>query len=218
MSDAVTYKEINMRFGRTVIVGLCLCVVASVPVKAFIAGSEHDFSSESWNDTGQICIVCHTPHNADTTVAEVPLWNNTVTTSTFTLYSSGSINATLAQPNGPSKLCLSCHDGTIALDNFGGRTGGTTFMSGSELVGTDLSSDHPVSFTYDTTLATADGGLHDPATTSSGLGGTIAADMLNSNKVECSTCHDVHNAAGTGGNLLVKSNNGSALCLTCHAK
>jgi len=84
--------------------------------------------------------------------------------------------------------------------------------------GGDLNSEHPISFTYNDALATADGGLNIPSTTTSGLGGTIADDMLFNNKVECASCHDVHNALGTGGNLLVKSNAGSGLCLTCHAK
>jgi hypothetical protein len=101
----------------------------------------------------------------------------------------------MGQPSGVSKLCLSCHDGTVAEDSFGGQVG-TTFMSGSALVGTDLSNDHPISFTYDDTLAGNDGGLYPPSTTNSGLGGTIAADMLFGGSMECGSCHDVHNADG----------------------
>ncbi|NOX18903.1 MAG: cytochrome c3 family protein [Chlorobi bacterium] len=182
---------------------------------AQITGSAHDFSSESWNSSGEICITCHTPHDAMT--GYEPLWNHEVTASTFTLYSSSTLDATLGQPDGPSKLCLSCHDGTVALDNFGGTTTGTSFITGDALIGTDLSNDHPVSFTYDASLATTDGGLNDPTTTSSGLGGMIDADMLYSNKMQCASCHDVHNGAGID-NLLVKSNASSALCLTCHNK
>jgi len=105
------------------------------------------------------------------------------------------------------------------LDSFGGSTG-STFISGDANFGTDLSNDHPVSFTYNNALATADGGLHPPTTQSSGLGGTISADMLfgtASDQVECASCHDVHNAANIPA-LLLKPNTGSALCLTCHAK
>ncbi|MCF6180780.1 cytochrome c3 family protein [Lutibacter sp.] len=184
-----------------------------------IAGSDHDFSTESWNSTGEICIVCHTPHNAVTGLT-APLWNHEVTTTTFTLYTSTvspSFDATASQPDGTSKLCLSCHDGTVAMDNFGGQTGGTDFMSGSDKLGTDLSNDHPISFTYDAALATTDGGLFDPTTTNSGVGSTITADLLLANKLQCSSCHDVHNGSGVA-KLLVKSNAGSALCLTCHNK
>jgi len=185
-----------------------------------ITGSAHDFSGENWNNTGEICIVCHTPHNADITVPDAPLWNHEVTaTATFTLYNSPSFDgaATIGQPSGASKLCLSCHDGTVAMDNFGGRTNGGDFMTGSELVGTDLSNDHPISFTYDAALASTDGGLYDPTSANSGLGGTINDDLLLAGQLQCSSCHDVHNG-GNLNNLLRISNAGSALCLTCHNK
>ncbi|MFC1733806.1 cytochrome c3 family protein [candidate division KSB1 bacterium] len=182
-----------------------------------ISGTAHDFSSESWNTTGRICIVCHTPHHADVTVSDAPLWNHQITTQTFTLYSSSTLDATLGQPDGNSKLCLSCHDGVTAIDNFGGTTTGTQVITGSGNIGTNLNNDHPISFLYDAALATSDGELYDPTTTSSGLGGTIAGDMLFANKMQCGSCHDVHNAANIAF-LLVKSNAASALCLTCHDK
>jgi predicted CXXCH cytochrome family protein len=184
---------------------------------AGISGTAHDFSGQSWNTTGEICVVCHTPHNADVSVTDAPLWNHQLTTATFTLYSSATLDATTGQPNGISKLCLSCHDGTVALDNFGGNTTGTNFISGSHNVGTDLSDDHPIGITYDATLAGTDGGLYDPTITSSGLGSTISTDLLFNGQLECASCHDVHNAYGNP-DLLRKSNAGSALCLTCHNK
>jgi len=185
-----------------------------------IVGSDHDFTGESWNNTSEICVVCHTPHNADITVTGAPLWNHEVTTSTFTVYNSATFDATAGQPDGASKLCLSCHDGTVALDNFGGKTNGTTTIgAGDHNFGTDLTNDHPVSFTYDQALATADGELNDPTSASSGLGGTITDDLLIGGKMECASCHDVHNTVAVNGTkLLVKTNANSALCLTCHAK
>ncbi len=183
-----------------------------------IVGSAHDFSGDNWNNTGEICIVCHTPHNADITVGEAPLWNHEVTTANFTLYSSPTFDATdLGQPAASSKLCLSCHDGTVAVDNFGGRTNGSDFLTGKKNLGTDLSDDHPISFTYDAALVALDPGLFDPTTTSSGLGGTINDDLLLGGQVQCASCHDVHNGAGLS-DLLRLSNAASALCLTCHAK
>lgn len=182
-----------------------------------IVGSAHDFSTASWNTSGEICIVCHTPHNADVSVTNAPLWNHESTTATFTPYSSASMDATVGQPDASSKLCLSCHDGTVAVDNFGTTTSGTTTLTGSTLIGTNLLDDHPVSFTFNAALANTDGGLHDPSTTSSGLGGTIDQDMLIGGQVQCASCHDVHNGSGLD-MLLRKSNAGSELCLTCHAK
>jgi predicted CXXCH cytochrome family protein len=197
-------------------VTLGLVLVAGL-AGAQITGSAHDFSQQGWGTT-EICQPCHTPHNASTALPVV-LWNHAVTTETYALYSSPTMNASTGQPDGVSRACLSCHDGTVALDSFGGSTG-TTFIGGGANFGTDLTNDHPVSFTYNNTLATTDGGLYQPTTTNSGLGSTIAADMLfgaGNDQVECASCHDVHNAAGQE-SLLLKSNAGSALCLTCHAK
>jgi len=105
-----------------------------------------------------------------------------------------------SQPDGMSKTCISCHDGIVAPDAYGGNTCGTTILA----------------------LATKDGELYDPSTKLSGLNGstgTINADMLFLNRMECSSCHDVHNKyAMPGMKLLVKDNAGSALCLTCHNK
>jgi predicted CXXCH cytochrome family protein len=185
--------------------------------QAQITGSAHDFTTSGWAG-GEICIVCHTPHNADMTVPDAPLWNHEVTTSTFLVYSSVTLDAgALGQPTGVSKLCLSCHDGSVALDSFGGVTG-TTFIVAPDLVGTDLRDDHPISFTYDDTLAGSDGGLHPPSSTNvPALGGTIAAEMLFGSSMECGSCHDVHNA-DSNPSLLRVTNAGSALCLTCHNK
>jgi predicted CXXCH cytochrome family protein len=171
--------------------------------------------------------VCHTPHNALDELA-APLWNHEVTgVSTYTLYDSTTLDATINPPSGVSKLCLSCHDGTVAVDNYGGEAAGTVFMGAGALsdtaaFGSDLSNDHPISFTYNDALATTDGGLATPTTDPSGITGgtTIDADLLFAGSLECASCHDVHDAAaaGVGGHLLVKPNTDSDLCLTCHEK
>jgi predicted CXXCH cytochrome family protein len=196
--------------------GLVVLALAGA-VPAAITGSAHDFSTANWNFTGEICQPCHTPHDAGLSVSGSPLWNHQVTSATFQLYASPTFEgaATIAQPSGTSKLCLSCHDGTVALDSSGGFAGGKSFMFSP--LGTDLRGSHPISFTYDSGLAETDKGLYNPAIKTSGLGGTIGVDLLHEGKLECSSCHDVHNASGED-YLLVKSNAGSALCLTCHNK
>ena len=182
-----------------------------------LSGTAHDFTGETWSG-GEICIACHTPHNGDLTVPGAPLWSHEVSTATFTVYvGGGTMDATVGQPSAQSLLCLSCHDGTVALDSYGGTTG-TTFLTALDdgFVGTDLSNDHPISFTYDDNLATTDGALHDPLTANSGLGGSIDEDLLFGGRVQCASCHDVH---GTGNTYLLRIDNaGSALCLTCHNK
>ena len=196
---------------------------------AQIANSRHNLSGFPGAD-GEICKPCHAPHN-NQPVTDAPLWNHAVTEATFTTYSSPTFDAvdpgvppnTTGQPTGVSKLCLSCHDGTVAIDSFGGRTGNIFIQPGNPaFIGTDLSNDHPISFTYDTNLATnLDTGLNDPATTPSGIdgsaGGSITQEMLFANKVECASCHDVHNEFNNA-KLLLKPNDASALCLTCHIK
>lgn len=201
---------------RVLILAAAVLLISGTGFAQGISGSGHDFSTASgtWNSNGEICQPCHTPHNGDMSFAGAPLWDHEVTVASFTLYTGtttgSTFDATPGQPAGVSKLCLSCHDGTVALDSFGGTTGSTN-ISGSALVGTDLSNDHPVSFLYDTALAGTDGGLHDPATT------PAAANLLFAGNLECGSCHDVHNGAGIS-NLLVMSNAASALCLTCHDK
>jgi predicted CXXCH cytochrome family protein len=202
---------------------MLLFVAVSAAGFGQIANSKHDFSKATWNTSvgDQICIVCHTPHNAKTGVSNAPLWNHELSAVTsYTIYDktiSPTLNATVGQPSGLSKLCLSCHDGTVGIADFGGATGGTEKVPAGSNFGTSLSNDHPISFTYDAALATADGGLKDPTTTNSGQGGTITNDWLSGGKLECSSCHDVHNAYGQT-SLLRVSNAGSALCLTCHNK
>ena len=200
-----------------VLFGIIACVTFAVaPANAGITGSAHDFSGETWNAGGELCVVCHTPHDADTSVTAAPLWNHDLSTATYTLYSSSTLDATLTQPDSNSKLCLSCHDGTVAIDSFG-ENAGSEIITGGALIGTNLTNDHPISFTYDAALATTDGGLFDPTTKNSGLGSTINADMLFGDKLECASCHDVHDSVGND-DLLRVANSGSALCLTCHDK
>jgi len=203
-------KKINL------IVTITLLLFVQFVNAQSIVTSAHNFSAQSWSG-GEICKACHTPHNA-IVYSEAPLWNHQLSAvSSYTLYSSSTMNATVGQPDGNSKLCLSCHDGTVALENFGGVTTGTTYVTGNALMGTDLSNDHPVSFTYNAALATLDPGLKNP-TTATGIGtGTIQNTMLFADKMQCASCHDVHNGYGIP-HLLVKSNAASALCLTCHNK
>ncbi|MCW8849664.1 MAG: hypothetical protein OQJ81_06755 [Melioribacteraceae bacterium] len=182
-----------------------------------ITDSDHDFSDETWNTAGEICLPCHTPHNANISLTEAPLWNHTITNASYDLYVGYAMNATVDDPDGSSKLCLSCHDGTIALDSFGGAPGNDgNKMTGKGNIGTDLTNDHPISFTYNTALANADGGLFDPSTKITSLGGTIHADLLSGGQMQCSSCHDPHN--NVNGAFLLIDNSSSALCLTCHDK
>ncbi|MDH5765403.1 MAG: hypothetical protein OEZ38_05240, partial [Gammaproteobacteria bacterium] len=164
-----------------------------------------------------VCVFCHTPHAA---MPDAPLWNHTLSSGqTYTPYGSTTLDATPGQPTGKSTLCLACHDGTVALGELSNPPTGETLdailtnpMSAAErgYLGTDLSDDHPVSFVYDTTLQLNDGQLFDPATIGLPLDGT------GSDRVECTTCHDPHEA--TNAPFLRVSSLNSAICITCHNK
>ncbi len=194
---------------------------------AAISGSAHDLSGlytggGPAGSQDQICVFCHAPHNA--AVPSVgPLWNHAESAAGYTMYPGTAPGSDLqgaigTEPNGISKLCLSCHDGTVAIDAYGG-VAGTTSMTGNALIGTDLSNDHPISITYTTATAQADGELNDPATYI--LGGDFIVNSLDSDQIQCSTCHDVHNGGAAelvNYKLLVEDAAGSAICLACHAK
>jgi len=138
----------------------------------------------------QVCVFCHTPHGA--TPAVTPLWNRALSSATYTAYTSSSLDAAviqgqLDQPGGSSKLCLSCHDGTLAVGNVnvlngqGGSAQGTQTipMTGvapgtgfipdgagagtgfTRNLGINLTNDHPISLNFTTPLANRDGELRD---------------------------------------------------------
>ncbi len=157
--------------------------------------------------------MCHTPHNADTTVTDGPLWNHEVTTATYTVYSSPTMDVAVGQPGGTSKLCLSCHDGTVAVDNFGGTTTGTVEIPPYADITTDLSDDHPIGMGW-THQTVAEGSCVESCHFVNGEV-TIRKLPVFEGNIECATCHDVHRKEEIE-SLLRISNSGSDLCLTCH--
>ena len=202
--------------------------LAALPVMAgTIFGSQHDFSITP-RAKQEICQPCHVPHRAQGEVSAAPLWNHAFSRATYTLYFSSSLKATMQQPMGGSKLCLSCHDGTVAIDSYPAGNTGNTWISAANKLGTDLNVHHPSSFLYDGALAVRKGALFDPAVQQVTIGavpsrqGYVKDVMLVGGNVECSSCHDVHNtytqssAKWQTTKLLKVSMNGSALCFVCH--
>lgn len=187
---------------------------------ASVLNSPHNLSAGgpgSVRATGeqQVCIFCHTPHNASPVQ---PLWNRSMSVTPYIPYTSNSLQARPGQPTGTSKLCLSCHDGTIALGSVVSRgqpipmAGGmTTLPPGHRAnLGTDLSDDHPISFRYDDDLAAKDLALKSPNTLPIGV-------RLDSNReLQCTTCHDAHD--NSRGDFLVMDNTASQLCNSCHSQ
>ncbi|WP_456381073.1 cytochrome c3 family protein [Thiolapillus sp.] len=198
---------------------------ASAAIHAGIVGSAHDFSAFGWSN-GEICTVCHTPHNA-TNADIAPLWGHTLSTASYQVYQSvysAPRDTIFAQgaihPPGPESLvCLSCHDGTVALDSFGGNVG-SSYISGTGLIGTDLRDDHPIGVewthqvVWENTTANC---------TKCHIDIPMPFDKMplpffkstGAARMECSTCHDPHNG-DSNEMLLRKTNAGSSLCLHCH--
>ncbi len=201
-----------------------------------IVNSPHDFSNlgqsaNSRNTTGELCVACHVPHDFGQDIYQSGLlWNHAPSEATYTTYVS-SAGLSAQQPSGTSKLCLGCHDGTIAIDDYDGASGGGSafigdYNSAFQVPGrltqhNNSGRTHPVGIEYIYDPFDADG-LHSPSSPL-GFSGSIN-DVLDNGKVVCSSCHDVHNNGAQRGSQLLrapmKASQGSAsgLCLSCHKK
>ena len=185
-----------------------------------VLNSKHDFRASSQATIRSVsgrdaCIFCHTPHNSNPATY---LWNQKMSTAQFPAYTSTTLVSNVApiQPQDVSKLCLSCHDGTIALGDtlndglfkFVQGSAYTLPASSASNLGANngFTDDHPFAFV--------------PAHTSAikPLTGSGPVLLDGAGKVQCTTCHDPHqeNLDPTVGKFLVTQNSESALCLTCH--
>ena len=228
-----------MRNNRTVWLAAAATMVAASSALGQITGSEHDFSSQGWSG-GEICKPCHTPHFANPDL-DFRLWNHALTTATYELH--GGTGTAADDFDLVSRLCLSCHDGTVALDAFGGMAGSATFIPASANLSrgdagvNDLTDDHPVGNSEGIYYAYTDpdapsfwmGAFNDvnsPTGSRPSVGPTGASLPLKKwddgagtirNVVSCASCHEVHNRGGYD-HLTRISNASSAMCLTCHIK
>jgi len=231
-----------------VLLSLGTVVMAGTNPGTGIKGTAHDMSSGGLgaaygNDVGgldRICVYCHTPHHANATITDYsPLWNHNYSTiSTYQTYTDttdgdvpGStqhqLNATIGQPGSVSKLCLGCHDGSVAVaaygnfvainpthNNSGATVAGTQYQIGA---GGNLSNHHPIGFDYNA-VALVDDEIAPSSTALTNGSGMLISDLLWGSKMECSSCHDVHNTKNTGTKFTWVQDTQSALCLTCHIK
>jgi predicted CXXCH cytochrome family protein len=207
--------------GRTLIILLFIAGVFSAPgleAKMSIVYTKHNLS---WTGPGtikaltedRICVFCHAPHNANPLT---PLWNKNIegiNYSLYTPYTSDTMRspAPPAGPTGSTRLCLSCHDGTIALGQVmqpSNRIAMTVAegipSSNPSYFGTSLASHHPVSFSYYDALPNTE------------LASSPPSNLLfyGSGVMQCSTCHDPHDNSNKM--FLAVDAVRSGLCVLCH--
>jgi len=211
-------------------VAVAAITLGSVGAHAGIANTRHNLgadnaSNENYMTSGatEICVFCHTPHASNTNVT-APLWNKPVKAgssyTTYTTATSATIDGSVDM-SGVSLACLSCHDGTQAMDTMinkpgsGGYNASGSTVSGVwvgnrqssgkmtnagefiSMLGTDLTNDHPVGIQY------CGGGLSTgSATTTDGSTGTCRDADFNAPQNALIGGHRawwVDTAAGTGG-------------------
>ncbi len=181
-----------------------------------VVGSKHDLSVsgpgplKAQAET-EVCIFCHVSHAA----GPERLTSRPDLTAKHRPYESSTSAAAPRAPTGASRICLSCHDGTIALGDtrarriqMGAATVGGRLPPGRRSnLGTDLRSTHPVSFQPTDSAQVRRPARADPVR------------LDHAGRLECTSCHDPHREfAGAGdGMFLVKTNRRSELCRTCHA-
>ncbi len=223
---------------------------------AGLAASPHDFSSAVANtETVGLCTFCHTPHRAISTRL---IWNHKLSSNNYTWDETTTMGGTDLPTNiqtwvGPTRACLSCHDGSVAIGDVAWfNKAGPTVINATKHendavtvgAGGDMSGNHPVAVpipfgntggeTYNN-ITTGDDvvmeWVADPTTNGirlfrdSGDGSAIAGPEEGNAGIECSSCHDPHNASTVQGPYLLRgeldgSTGGASgyICLKCHAK
>lgn len=216
---------------KTILTVLTLMFAIASTASAGIMETKHNLSNNSgYNSSSEseVCVFCHTPHNASQAIG---LWNRAPQTAAFKTYSG---STTLDAPTGSltadsiSRRCMSCHDGTtglgsavVNLPNGAITMFGSGFISGTAALGTDLGNDHPVNFRYGD-VANLDSKIipqvmvefQTPEIKFFASAGNGGNKFAGNDYMECATCHTVHDNAN--GKFLVKSNGSSNLCFSCH--
>jgi len=203
-----------------------------------------NFYNVKGDSSNRVCIFCHTPHSANSDLVDAdgvkaPIWNRRISNmSAFVLY-----DESPGTPSSVSLACLSCHDGvnaqgrTSAVDAgathnvinaagsgltgpnggenpncgachpFSRPKGGGLYPATTWQIGADLTDDHPISINYAASFAHRPGEF---------LAQPINGLKLFNGKVECASCHNVHDNAN--GLFLRTSNTSSGVCKSCHVK
>lgn len=207
-----------------IIVILMLVVQPRLESSSSVFNSKHNLSAsgpgeiKSDSET-RVCIFCHSSHNTST---EGPLWNHETTApGKFITYERSTMAGRAEQPNGATKLCLSCHDGTIAVGAVLGQSRPISMQNvgaAGEIpsgrrshIGTDLSATHPVSIPYRQSTALAVSHLRWPPFDPENKVGPDADGF-----VQCTACHDPHDDSRSERYPFWNKSTFDEVCMTCH--
>lgn len=158
---------------------------------------------------GMACTACHVPVPEGTDPERAAWWSPAESGVGFRMYVTTAGNK--GALDGPSLLCLGCHDGVTAPDQYGGKMAGTFSMPGRAVLGTDLSNDHPIGIAYPPRSPVGellDGYFYSPR------GGLALTTVNGTSRVECTSCHDPHGTSYD--KMLRETATGSAICFGCH--
>jgi predicted CXXCH cytochrome family protein len=204
---------------KKIIVAIAFAAYASI-ASAAISASKHDFTvgygSATTTET-QSCKFCHAPHGSNDAYSVVALWNRASNLSaSYTTYSTAGVPAGDITLSNNTRACLSCHDGSVTIGQvYNNGTPATLFsalvgITNLANLGVTLANDHPVDMVYA-------GGTGYAAITA-GTPSTVAGMPLGSgDRMMCTTCHDVHDAAVGGFPFMLRADPaGSAICIACH--
>jgi len=163
----------------------------------------------------EVCKFCHIPHSA---VENEALWGRQLSklkqyeTARLRLSGGGTPSP---QPDGSSRLCLSCHDGTVALGDLGGQH----LRPGRGGMGTDLSGSHPISFVVRDREGTQADEREMTIRPLLAIESNRDVRLDAQGKMQCTTCHDPHvdryYAAGKTPRFWVKPTV-TEVCVSCH--
>lgn len=135
--------------------------------------TKREIMDASRNDYREVCVYCHTPHGANASVS-APLWNRTIKANTYSVYAKPLMSGqTATQPGIASLTCLSCHDGTVAIDSVINMPGSSRYDAGQSSNVSDA--------------------FLDTWTNSSGRNTNTHAVMNTSGSVACAACHNFAN-------------------------
>lgn len=208
------------RAAPTLLVVVLLALGARAQVSGDVLGSHNLSLGGSSPIKGALdpCLYCHVPHSG---VANPngALWSQQLSSQTYSTYASSTLHNTSLQPmlGGDSSLCLSCHDGTVAVGQTQpfGQIQMTGNMYPADKFGTNLQGSHPFSLKLPLVDA-AD--LVQSLTTSHTTADPTGAVKLINNDVECTSCHTPHAQAVDmiSKNFLVRDSSSGQLCTACH--